>query len=72
MRSGLGTRRPYSSCCRVMRFQFLGRLHPSSPVSRERSACAVRAAASGTSLDRDKICLARSLLERPRCLAGAP
>ena len=60
MRSGLGTRRPYSSCCRVMRFQFLGRLHPSSPVSRERSACAGRASASGASPSQDKIQLLRT------------
>ena len=38
MRSGLGTRRLYSSCCRVLRFQFLGRDQPASPVSRDRMA----------------------------------
>ena len=38
MRSGLGTRSPYSSCWAVMRFQFLGKLQPSSPVSRDLSA----------------------------------
>ena len=48
MRSGLGTRSPYSTCCRVMRFQFLGRLHPSSPVSSERRACTTAQAAAHT------------------------
>ena len=38
MRSGFGTRRPYSSCCRVLRFQLRGRLHPARPVSRLRIA----------------------------------
>lgn len=38
MRSGLATRSPYSSSCRVRRFQEAGSPHPSSPVSSDRIA----------------------------------
>ena len=74
MRSGLGTRISYSSCCRVRRFQRGGRLQPAKPVSKLRSAfwklsCTLQTRPSTTAVDSAAECCARRC--RQAC-TGAP